>query len=376
MITYQDYLDTFAHRAGHASSEAGSSDPLATALSEEDWNNLSTADKYKNTDMGDRFRITEDDQRYKDLKDKTGASGGRDVMNIVYGSEVPTEINGVRPFIDYDRIVKGDGWYAYADSNETPEFKASKDHQLGRRFLVAAVMMVGGLAASGALAGGAAAAGEGALAASAGQGFGTAGYAGAAGEIYGAAGAAGASSAAGAATPEYTPFEANYPGNQPITTGPNPTFTPEGGGPGWAAEGGAPVANAPAPAIDPALPPGTQAPAPVSAQGTVPNIATQAPAPVTDISVQPGIIDTARNAGANAMGWYNGLSPGARMVVTSAVSQGAQALIGASSQRAAARSAEEQEEQTRRDRVRRQSLPSFGSAFTPKPGIIDSRRGG
>lgn len=84
------------------------------------------------------------------------------------------------------------------------------------------------------------------------------------------------------------------------------------------------------------------------------------------------------------MSWYDGLSPGSRFLLGTAVSQGLGAMNSANAQRRAQREADERERRFREDRVRRGAVPAFGGAFTPKPdpvfdprtGIINSRRGG
>jgi hypothetical protein len=76
-------------------------------------------------------------------------------------------------------------------------------------------------------------------------------------------------------------------------------------------------------------------------------------------------------------GWYNGLSPAGRLILGTAVSQGAGALIQGNAQREQQEFIEQQNEEREQDRIRRSRIPNFSGAFKPKPpGILGSRRGG
>lgn len=125
---------------------------------------------------------------------------------------------------------------------------------------------------------------------------------------------------------------------------------------------------------------------PGGSQAAIPG-GSQLPAPVVDsVAAVPGtnngIINNALMQGRTALNtagqWYRGLSPASRFILGQAVSQGANALIGASAQREAQQAANEREDQEREDRRRRTAIPDFSGAFKPrgnsKTGIIDGLR--
>lgn len=189
------------------------------------------------------------------------------------------------------------------------------------------------------------------LAAAAGQGFGTAQGAGIG--SYGATGA----------VPDFS----NVQGGSSTTAG--PTGAPTG------APTGSPTGS----------PTGAPTGAPTGSPSGVPTV--DVPGPITPSTPGPGspaLVDTPGivqagnpNILQQGLNWYNGLSPGSRYILGSAVNQGANALLSARAQREAQEQQDERDERTREDRVRRGSIPAFGHAFTPRTGgIINSRRGG
>lgn len=104
-------------------------------------------------------------------------------------------------------------------------------------------------------------------------------------------------------------------------------------------------------------------------------------------STTSGIINGARTVGSNMMGWYNGLTPASRFIVTQGLSSGARALLSANAQREAINAQRERDEtqhqndvdaeqRARDDHARRTHVSAFGSAFKPRGGIIDSQRNG
>lgn len=199
---------------------------------------------------------------------------------------------------------------------------------------------------------------------------------------YGVAANIAGAAASGASAGDAVPFEANYPGNAP-----------------WTPPSEVPPVGTPAPAPSPGTPPPTGAtpPAPTGAPGT-PTAPTPSPVPSPEpvpfepnypgnAPWQPPASGTPIIQGANpnlisrAGDWYNGLSPLSRTILGLGVSQAASAALQANAQRNAQQFQQEQIDRVAADRVRRGQIPSFGNAFTPKPGpkstgIIDSRRRG
>lgn len=132
-----------------------------------------------------------------------------------------------------------------------------------------------------------------------------------------------------------------------------------------------------------------------TAAGTTPGFTAVAEG-TTGVGVEAstsGIVNSA-NPGLVQQAWdgYNSLSPASRAIVNAGISGVANAALQGNAQRNAQQAQEEAEERQREDRVRRGSIPAFGSAFTPRPralnpntpnnnpvasgGIISSRRGG
>lgn len=155
-LTYRDYL-AYANY-GQISGE-GSPNPI----SETQWNAMPPQEQWSL--VGGRVAVTPDDPRYAELKPRVGGEDGR---NIWISETRPPE-NGL---LSDAQLVSDDGWFAHSEDNETPQWQAENDisDTALRNFLIAATLMAGGAAASGAFSGAAgAAAGEGALAGAAGE---------------------------------------------------------------------------------------------------------------------------------------------------------------------------------------------------------------
>lgn len=256
------------------------------------------------------------------------------------------------------------GWVTdYTNVNDQPHERRSRRNQA-----IAATIVLGGaaLGASGAL--GAASAGE-------------------------AAGAAGASTAGGTTA-------AGTAGTfAPGTIGSGTTLTGTGLGTGGAIGTGTSLTGtglttgtgatlAGTAGGSSALIPGGAAAAGGSLAATVPGdiaLSTGAPAGSTALVDMPGIVAANSSQVGGLGGWWDGLSPISRRVISGALSTGASALLQGMNQREQQQFIEEQEEQRRQDRIRRGQIPAFGSAFTRRPGqttaveqlgLIGSRRGG
>lgn len=311
-----DYEQHYARYVRDRGSETGNASDL---IDRETWDQMSNQQRWDliNQSGAAEVRVRPGEPGYDQLAQQTGAEEGRDIVI----SPVSMAPRGY--LVDPRKEVAGEGWFAHAENNQTPDFQELDDMdetQAFMRSLAAASVFYGGgqmLEGLSGTAGESAAFTAGTNAAESGgtlmldaAGTGTVPYV-----------PSGAASAAGAAT-----------------SGLPPTSTPSG-------------------------PPATQPPAPASS-------ATPTPTPTT---TGGGILDTARNAWSSTSGWYNGLSPAGRMVVNGAISQGVQGLAGANAQREVQQENERREEEQRQDRIRRTSIPAFGSAFTPR-GIINGTR--
>lgn len=226
MLTYQDYVKYKNSTTG----EAGNG-----AISEEAWKALSQKEQWNNMQGG--MLIAKDDSRYGDLAKQLGIGNGSSIM--VNGGEM-AHAGDSKWYNDPKAVVKGDGWNATGQENQTPfaqqQANASGLNDKTWNMIAASIVTAG---AGAALSGAGAGVSGSQLAAAGGEGFGTAvggtasaftegGLAGA-----GAGGGAGTGSTPGltgegntpgwaqegGATPGGEPFEANYPGNAPIEGG-------------------------------------------------------------------------------------------------------------------------------------------------------------
>lgn len=237
-VTYQDYLNSLP-----TSSESGSK--YDGAVPESQWNAMSTADKLKNIHGGGGKILNPGSPEYSEFAQKTGAEPGRNIL-MVPGTFDPAKnrLPDGRPFlVDPSKIVQGDGWFAYAPNNMTPDAQkrgGMSDLQWG--------IFVASMFAGGAYLGGAGAFGNVATDAAVGGGFGTgalgaggtgAGFAGAGG-AYGAGGVAGGGVTGGGSDTfvgPHQPYDIPGPMEQvPATTinGPTSNFSPP---PGYAGGG-------------------------------------------------------------------------------------------------------------------------------------------
>ena len=310
MLTYQDYLN---HARRYEGSEGGS-EPMSEAR----WNALD--DKAKWGMVDNSLSLTPDDPRYAGLKKQVGGEPDR----IIHISTAPLADGDLG---DPSRQVKGEGWFAHSEDNQTPEYqdRIGLSGNILNMFLATAAAIAGGAALSGAFG----APATSALGAAPGQGFGTIGY----------QGAAGIAEAATGATAAATPTSPSSP----------------------------PPASTPAPSTPPPAAAPTATGAPV--------VDSVAAVPGTNNGIINNAIAQGRNAVSAASGWYNNLSPASRLILGNVVSHGANALISANAQRNAQEAADEREEEQRQDRIRRGSVPDFSHAFKPrKPGIIDGLR--
>jgi hypothetical protein len=338
VLAYRDYLN-------HAQSQQGS-EGTNEAMSEERWNALDDDAKWNL--LGGNIGIGPDDPRYAELKKQVGGEANR----VIQISRKPVADGDL---VDPARQVKGEGWTAHSEDNQTPEYqdRIGMSGNALKMFLLTAAAITGAAAMAGAFS----APATSALGAAPGQGFGTLGYQGAAGIAE-----AGATGATSAASNNLTGGDLPAGTEAPNAYSPNadPTAFHE------------PIGNAPSTPSgpSPAAPGGTQPPAPVTNSAP--------PVPGTN----NGIINNALAQGRSVVNagsqWYNGLSPASRLILGQAVGQGVSALMGASAQREAQQAAEEREEQEREDRRRRTAIPDFSGAFKPrgnsKTGIIDGLR--
>jgi len=135
----------------------------------------------------------------------------------------------------------------------------------------------------------------------------------------------------------------------PLATTPyNPPTAPMG----TDLSGGAPISSGPAPVVQGSTP--------------IPGAAANS----------GGIINGARGAVTSIGNWYNSLSPASRLIIGTAISQGASAAFAQHRQSQLIDRANQQADQQRSDQVRRHYVPSFDdNAFKPR-GIIDGQRNG
>ena len=180
-LTYQDYLKAMSGRGGDSGGGTG-------AFDEATWNRMTPQEQWNN--VGGGLTITPDDPRYAGLAASTHPDPGRNI-GVAPGT-MPSS-----GFVDPSRNFQGNGFWAGAGNNRTPQSEAH-DNSGGlsdKQWAILAAMVASGGLAGGAL--GATAGGGDALAAGVGGGFGT-GALGAGGT--GAAFGAGATGAVGAGT--------------------------------------------------------------------------------------------------------------------------------------------------------------------------------
>lgn len=385
-ISYDLYLDSVKHLNKDETNEAGQRQ--FTPMSEEEWNAIPNEQRYltiaKTT--GDIETFKPEDDVAAAFREKYGAetwqadqSGRPDHMGtLFYGYGDPRQGvvgDGPEQFaIDPSRIMYlPDGRWVMELSNVKGEWLAqdqATDDRTSNQFMTRIAVAVVAMAVAGAaMAGAEGSAGAAAdtLGTAPGQGFGTQG--------------SGFSSYAGATPAPAAPAGAGTTGinygdplpqiQQPQfnTMNPTPDFTaPPGGTP-------SPSTGTPSPSTGtPTGPPGDVVPPPSGSPTGAPT-----GTPTTPPAGNPagnGIINTVRNGYNTVADWYSGLSPISRQILGAGVSYGAQAIIGARAQNDAEEERNRILQDERDDRIRRGSIPAFGSAFTTKPGIINSRRGG
>jgi hypothetical protein len=278
--SYQDYLNTYNSQHGNASEGGGGG-----ALSEQQWNSLGSQGQWNQ--LGNSFAIGPDDPRYAGLAQQLGikpGTQGSDATIVMGSGKAPLDAsrqNGHTSFVNPGAVLQGDGMWATAHNNLTPEAEFSGGGMSDKQWALAAASVLGGGAALGTYLGG-----GGAVTGAGMEGGGFSGY----GDVAGS-GASGGASGGSALGNSIVGNDPAYPG-----TG-NPNYT----GPGEFGAGPS-ITEPPA---DPAYP-GTGNP---NYAGPDPSME---PAPVVDHSVtQPWYqpyVD--KFTGPGALGRFLGALPG------------------------------------------------------------------
>lgn len=325
-LTYDDYLKGREVGDQSAFSESGTSN-LTNQLSEDDWNKLSQDQKWQELYANRApMQLEPDDPRIGDLQQRTGSSGG---VSILHGPPEMVHLGDSQWWKDPSKVVDlGNNTYAVSGDNLTAFAKAEK-HKKGIGDLIGfgiplAIITAGAASAA----------------------FG--GEAGAAGGVADTAGASTAETQA--AIDAANGVSATTAETQAAIDAANGvTATTEG------ATAGASTAETQA-AID-------------TANG-VSGVST------ATTGSSGGIVDGVRGAVTSIGDWYNSLSPASRLIIGTAISQGASAAFAQHRQSQLVDRANQQTDQQREDQVRRHYVPSFGdNAFKPR-GIIDGQRNG
>lgn len=314
-ISYADFERLRQQQDQSAFSESGASN-LPPDVSEDDWNKLSLQQKLQQ--MGG-YVVTPDDPMWRDLAGPTGAEDGR---SIQLSPQPPEHFGDSNYWVNPDKVPQvADGVYAFAQNNKTPRYQAEENQmETAGKIILAAT---GGVFASGALA---------------------------------AMGAAEGASTAGVASTD----AAESGGTLALNSAGTATVPYEGA----AAAGGASGAAASnyAPVVDHGVDAASNY-APVVDHGV--NAATNT-----------GVINGARGAVSQLGSWYNGLSPASRMIIGTALSQGASGALAQHRQSQLVDQQNQRLDQQRDDQIRRHYVPGFGdNAFTPH-GVIDGQRNG
>jgi hypothetical protein len=338
--TFQDYLKYWNSGDQSSFSESGATDQKPQ-LSEEAFNALGDDDKWsalgdvqsRETSGRNMIALAPDDPRAKALIDQTGMEAGRGIA-IVHGNQSDVHFGDSKFWNDPSKVIDlGGGNYAFAPNNMTPYAQAQ-----GHDLTLAGKIIIGLTTA-----------------AVGGEAFGAFGDAGSTAGIASTdAAESGGTLALNAAGTGTTP----YVGSAAATGG---------------AAGGAGLSGEP--------PPPTDGGAPVS-NGSTP-IPGDGPAPVTNGSTPipgsgggGGVIDGVRSGFNSIANYYNSLTPAARLVLGTALSQGTGAILRGISQREALQQQKDLTNQQREDIRRRGQVQAFGDgAFKPN-GIVDSRRNG
>lgn len=323
-ISYADFERLRHEQDQSAFSESGASN-MPTDVSEGDWNNLSL--KQKLQQMGG-YVVTPNDPMWHDLAGPTGAEDGR---TIQLSPQPPAYYGDPNYWVDPDKVPEiADGVYAFAQNNKTPRYQAAENEMpLAGKIILGATL---GVFAAGALA---------------------------------AAGAAGgASSTAGIASTDAAESGGTLALNEAGTA-----TVPYAGGVEGAA-GGATAAGNYAPVSE------GSTPIPGSSGAEVVDHGVSAAGTTGASGSSGGIVNGVRSGASSLSTWYNGLSPGARMVLGTAVSQGASGALAQHRQNQVLDEQQRIIDQQRQDQIRRGYIAPFDpNAFRPR-GIIDGQRTG
>lgn len=155
--TYQDYVNSLP---------VGSEGDIKPPISEQQWNAMGSADRFKQ--IGGGMIVGRDDPRYADLASHAGGEAGR-ALTVAGGQFDPAHNVGrngegrdVQAYTDPAQVYQGDGWNVHNPSNETPDLQKQGGMSDKQKAIMLAAMMAGGAYAGGAF-GGAEVAGAGAL---------------------------------------------------------------------------------------------------------------------------------------------------------------------------------------------------------------------
>jgi hypothetical protein len=153
--SYQDYLNYYKAQFGNASEGSGG------ALSEDQWKSLGSSGQWNQ--IGGGTALGSDDSRWADLASQLGIkdTSGPDGTVMIYGGNKPSNPTGL---VDPSRVVSGDGSYAFAHSNFTPQAEFAGGGMSDKMWALSALGLVGGGAALGGAMGWGGAAADGASA--------------------------------------------------------------------------------------------------------------------------------------------------------------------------------------------------------------------
>lgn len=142
--TYDDYLKFFQAQYGNAS-EGG-----ADKFTEAQWNALGPSGQWNQ--LGGGMALGSDDPRWAELSKQLGitANQGPDATVMVYGGKKPDNPTGL---VDPSKVINGDGSYAFAHSNFTPQAEFAGGGLSDKQWGLLAASLIGGAALYGANAG-------------------------------------------------------------------------------------------------------------------------------------------------------------------------------------------------------------------------------